>query len=85
VERSGYEVMNSTSGFKNVYAITVTYYFMMENGRTIGFKKCRKRHILELFPDHKELILARLKESKQRHYRSITDLQNITQVLNEVF
>ncbi len=84
VERSGYEVMNSSSSFKNVYNVNVTYYFMMENGRTIGFKKCRKRHILELFPDHRGLILAKLKELKQRHFRSVTDLQNITQVLNEV-
>ena len=81
---TGYEAVTAGSYCKNIYTVNTTYFLKLENGRTIGFKKHRKRNIINLFPDKKELIVTRFKELKQRHFRTETDLLNIAKVLNEV-
>jgi hypothetical protein len=81
---TGYEVASTGSYYKNIYTVNTIYFFMLENGRTIGFKKYRKHNIIQLFPDKKDQIVAKLKELKQRHFRNEADLKNITKVLNEV-
>ncbi len=84
IERNGYQVLNSGAYSKDVYRINTTYYFRMENGKTIGFKKYRKLTIAGFFPDRKKLILAKLRELKQSNLRNESEIQLITRALNEV-
>jgi hypothetical protein len=54
----------------------------LENGKTIGFRRYKKRDIIMLFPDKKQKIIAKLRELKLRHFRTEADLINITKALN---
>lgn len=83
VERSGYEVLKASAYSKDIYNVSTTYYFMMENGKTIGFKKFRKRAVAALFPDKKEEILIKFKELKQTSSHNESDIQLIARALNE--
>jgi hypothetical protein len=80
---SGYEVA-LTDYYRDVYELSTLYLFKLENGKTIGFKRYKKKDIITLFPDKKEMIIAKLKELKQHRFRTEADLINITKVLNEV-
>lgn len=84
IERSGYEVIKSGAYSKDIYRINTTYYLMMEDGKTIGFKKYRKRFVAALFPDKKKEILAKMKEMRQISSHNESDIQLITKALNEV-
>lgn len=84
IERSGYEVLKTGAYSKDVYRVNTTYYFRMEDGKTIGFKKYRKRLVAALFPDKKKAILAKFKELKQISSHNESDIQLIAKALNEV-
>lgn len=84
VERSGYEVLKTGAYSRDIYNVNTTYYFRMENGKTIGFKKYRRRAVVALFPDKKKEILAKLKELKQINAHNESEIQIITRALNEV-
>jgi len=80
---TGYEV-DLTDYYRDIYDLTTLYLFKLENGKTIGFRSYRKRDIITLFPDKKEMILAKLREIKQHRFRTEADLIKITKALNEV-
>ncbi len=73
-----------TDYYRDVYKVNTLYIFRLENGKTLGFRRHKKRDILTLFPGKKEMIIAKLRELKQHRFRTEADLINITKVLNEV-
>jgi hypothetical protein len=79
----GYDV-TSTDYYRDIYMLRTLYLFKLENGKTIGFRRYKKRDIIVLFPDKKQKIIAKLRELKLRHFRTEADLINITKALNEV-
>jgi hypothetical protein len=80
---TGYDV-TSTDYYRDIYQLSTLYLFKLENGKTIGFRRYKKRDVIMLFPDKKEMIIAKLRELKQHHFRTEADLINITRALNEV-
>lgn len=79
----GYEVA-LTDYYRDIYELSTLYLFKLENGKTIGFRRYKKRDIITLFPDKKEMIIAKLRELKQHRFRTEADLINITKALNEI-
>jgi hypothetical protein len=82
VDFAGYDI-NSTDYYIETYKLSTLYLFRLENGKTIGFRRYKKRDVVKLFPDKKEMIIAKLRELKQHHFRTEADLINITKALNE--
>jgi hypothetical protein len=83
VINKGYEV-TSNGHYSDIYKAQPLYLFGFENGKTIGFKRCNKHDVMMLFPDKKEVIMAKLKELKLPHFLTEADLIQVTKVLNEI-
>lgn len=84
VELAGTEMESGNSHFVDVYAKKTVYYFMFDNGQTLGFKRFKKRDIINLFPGKKEQILKNFRKYGQRRFKTEADLIKITEVLNGV-
>lgn len=76
--------VTSADSYRDTYKLSSLYLYKLKNGRTIGFRRYKKRDIIALFPDKKERIIAKLRELKQHRLRTEADLIEITKVLNEV-
>jgi len=84
VEITGTVIDSKCNCYKDVYTNKYMYYFKTQNGKTIGFKRFKKKDIIKLFPDKKELILNKFRSTKQRRFRNESDLVNIATALNEI-
>lgn len=76
--------VTSTDSYRDTYKLSSLYIYKLKNGKTIGFRRHKKRDIIALFPDKKEMIVAKLRELKQHRFQTEADLIEITKVLNEV-
>jgi hypothetical protein len=83
VALAGYNVVPGGSYYEDVYKLSNSYLFKLENGKTLGFKRFRKRDISKLFPDKTELIVNKFRELKQRQFRTEADLIRVTKALND--
>lgn len=70
--------------YRKVYKLKTHYFLRMENGKTLGCGRHKKHDIVALFPEKKEMIIAKFREIKQLRFRTEADLINITRILNEV-
>ena len=70
---------------KKEFGPSFRYYFQLPNGKTIGFKKFKKRDLYLLFPEKKELMKKLFKEKHQRRFRKEEDLIKITETLNSLY
>jgi hypothetical protein len=69
---------------KEFYEASTIYYFQLPNGKTIGFKKFRKRDLYKLFPGNKEIMKKLFREKHQRRFRKEDDLIKITEILTAI-
>ena len=77
--------MANTKIAQSVFGPSFIYYFKLPNGRTIGFKKFRKRNLYQLFPGNKELMRQLFKEKHQRRFSDEQDLIRIAEILNLMY
>jgi hypothetical protein len=79
------EDIGNTKIAKKQYGPSFIYYFQLPNGKTIGFKKFKKRDLYKVFPQNKELMKKLFKENHQRRFRNEDDLVRITEILNSFY
>jgi hypothetical protein len=72
------------SYYKDVYQNSFVFYFLMPNGKTVGFKSINKKNLFALFPERAEQIKKALKEKRQRRFKTENDLIKVTEILNSV-
>lgn len=77
-------IESDRSYYKDVYQNSFVFYFLMPNGKTVGFKSINKKNLLALFLEKAELLKRALKEKKQRRFKTENDLIKITGILNSV-
>jgi hypothetical protein len=66
------------------YGPSFIYYFILPGGKTIGFKKFKKRDIYAIFPDRKDEIKRLFRENHQRKFKTEDNLIKITELLNTI-
>jgi hypothetical protein len=78
------ETEGATLFYRDVYEKSPLFYFLLPNGKTIGFKRINRRSLIALFPEKAEPIKKALKERKQRKFKTEADLIRVTEILNSI-